>query len=94
MYHTILKRLLNALSGNIKIRQVHTECVTFYSTFNRDFFEILWVFGSIFQSCSQTFCWLLFFGHSILEPLCLTQKYMVYLTCSISEYIYQMNYYS
>ena len=43
MYHTILKRLLNALSGNIKIRQVHTECVTFYSTFNRDFCEILWI---------------------------------------------------
>ena len=75
MYHTILKRLLNALSGNIKIRQVHTECVTFYSTFNRDFCEILWIFGSIFQSYSQTFCWLLFFfGHNILEPLCLTQK--------------------
>ena len=37
MYHTILKRLLNALSGNIKIRHVHTEGVTFYSTFNRDF---------------------------------------------------------
>ena len=41
MYHTILKRLLNALPGNIKIMQVHTECVTFYSTFNRDFYEIL-----------------------------------------------------
>ena len=88
MYHTILKRLLNALSCNIKIRQVHIECITFYSTFNRDFCEIfynIWIFGSIFQLCSQTFCWLLLFGYNILEPLCLTQKHMVYMTCSISE---------
>ena len=52
MYYTILKRLLNALSGNIKIRQVHTECMAFYSTLNTRFCEALSLFVSIFQSCS------------------------------------------
>ena len=52
MYYTIFKRLLNALSENIKIRQVHTECVAFYSTFNTRFCEALSFFVSIVQSCS------------------------------------------
>ena len=46
MYYTILKSLLNAPSGNIKIRQVHTESVAFHWTFN--IFKILW-FSRDFQ---------------------------------------------
>ena len=76
MYYTILKRLLNALSGNIKIRQVHTKSVAFYSTFNTRFCDALWLFVLIFQSCSYTFCWLVFFGHNILKPLYITEIYV------------------
>ena len=58
----------NARSDNIKIRQVYQECVTFYSTFNRLFFgKSLVFFNSILQLCSQSFCWLVFFGHSVFN---------------------------
>ena len=75
MYYTILKMLLNALSGNIKIRQVHTECVAFYSTFNTRFCEGLSLFVSIFQSCSD-FLLVSFLWHNILKLIYITEIYV------------------
>ena len=60
IYHS--KRVFNAFACKIKIRQIHTKCAIFYSTFNRSFCETQGIFSLVFQSHFQTFCWSIFFG--------------------------------